>query len=165
MIYIIWSSVRCFSANTGTKQKTPYTTLNTCKVFPGTIFKYLQGLTSSYTIYFNFFHYTVKSMLLSWLTHAHGYVHGYVRACSYMFMHVKFWLPVVHWIRIPAKSRMGSIQGWSFPPPEWYKRPLRMIMIDISIASILVPYDGKHMRYATRPTTITTRESDFPKWR
>ena len=93
MIYIIWSSVRCFSANTGTKQKTPYTTLNTCKVFPGTIFKYLQGLTSSYTIYFNFFHYTVKSMLLSWLTHAHGYVHGYVRACSYMFMHVKFWLP------------------------------------------------------------------------
>ena len=93
MIYIIWSSVLCFSANTGTKQKTSYITLNTCKVFPGTIFKYLQGLTSSYTIYFNFFHYTVKSMLLSWLTHAHGYVHGYVRACSYMFMHVKFWLP------------------------------------------------------------------------
>ena len=80
MIYYIL----CFSANTGTKQKTSYITLNTCKVFPGTIFKYLQGLTSSYTIYFNFFHYTVKSMLLSWLTHAHGYVHGYVRACSCM---------------------------------------------------------------------------------
>ena len=84
IVYIIRSSVLCFSASTGTEQKTSYITLNMRKVFSGTIFKYLQGLTSSSTIYFNFFHYTVKSMLLSWLTHAHGYVHGYVRACSCM---------------------------------------------------------------------------------
>ena len=56
IVYIIWSSVLCFSASTGTEQKTSHITLNMRKVFSGTMFKYLQGLTSSSTIYFNFFH-------------------------------------------------------------------------------------------------------------
>ena len=56
IVYIIWSSVLCFSASTGAEQKTSYITLNMRQVFSSTMFKYLQGLTSSSTIYFNFFH-------------------------------------------------------------------------------------------------------------